>query len=293
VTDEPIPVGLVGTGPWARMFHAPMLAGGPQTRLVMVHGRRRDAAEALAAEHGARATDDLDELVGSCQAVAFAVPPDVQAALAPVAARAGRALLLEKPVGLDLATAQRLAGDVEDVPTMLLLRARFSPHVRDFLALAAGFRPSGITLMSANGALLGSSPFGTPWRHEHGALLDIGPHALDLVEAAAGAIVDLTATGSSVGWVALTTQHASGAVGQLSLSLRLGVEGGLFSCTLYGPEGILDLPDPGPDSHDAAMALVRAEFAEVVRTGTSHPLDVHRGVELQVLLEQAATQLAD
>ncbi|HEU4399886.1 MAG TPA: gfo/Idh/MocA family oxidoreductase, partial [Actinomycetota bacterium] len=26
-----VAVGLVGAGPWARMLHAPMLAGGPET----------------------------------------------------------------------------------------------------------------------------------------------------------------------------------------------------------------------------------------------------------------------
>lgn len=291
MTAEPIAVGLVGTGPWATMFHAPMLASGPETRLAAVHGRRPEAAEALAAQHGARVAEDLDDLVGSCEAVAFAVPPDIQALLAPVAARAGRPLLLEKPVGLDLAAAQRLAADLDDVPTMLLLRARFSPHIRDFLARAGQFRATGLTLLSANSALLGSSPFGTPWRHEHGALLDLGPHALDLVEAAAGPIVDLSAAGSSRDWVALTTQHESGAVGQLSLSLSLGVDGGLFACTLYGPDGVVDLGPPHPDEGAAAMRHARTEFADVVRTGIPHALDVRRGVQLQALIERATHQL--
>jgi len=36
VSSTPIVVGLVGAGPWASMFHAPMLAAGPETRLGMV-----------------------------------------------------------------------------------------------------------------------------------------------------------------------------------------------------------------------------------------------------------------
>jgi predicted dehydrogenase len=292
VTSEPIAVGLVGTGPWAGMFHAPMLAAGPQTRLAVVHGRRRDAAESLAAQYGARGTDDLDELVASCQAVAFAVPPDVQVGLAPVAARAGLPLLLEKPVGLDLASARQLAEDLGDVPTMLMLRARFSPRTRGFLSRAESFRAEGLTLLSASGALLGSNPFGTPWRRAHGALLDVGPHALDLVEAAAGPIVDIAATGSSLGWLALTTRHASGTVGQVALSLGVGVAEGMFQCTLFGPEGIVALPPVDADDGPATTACVRAEFADVVTSGVSHPLDVRHGVHLQELIEAAARQLA-
>jgi predicted dehydrogenase len=275
------------------MFHAPMLAAGPQTRLAVIYARRLEAAQELASQYGARATDDIGELVGSCAAAAFAVPPDVQASLAPVAARAGLPLLLEKPVGLDLAMAQHLRDDVRGVPTMLMLRGRFSPRIRDFLARAEGFRPTGVTSVSVNSALLGDNPFGTPWRRRHGALLDIGPHVLDLVDAAASPIVDLSATGSAQSWVALTTHHENGAVGQMSLSLSVGVADGVFECTLYGPDGVVHLapPDPAVDEGTATMDTIRAEFAAMVGSGTSHPLGVERGVRLQELIERAARQL--
>ena len=293
MSSTPIVVGLVGAGPWASMFHAPMLAAGPETRLGMVYGRRLEAAEGLASQYGATATDDIHQLVAGCDAVAFAVPPDVQARLAPVAARAGLPLLLEKPVGLDLASAQRLAHELEGVPTMLMLRGRFSPRIRDFLARAAGFEATGINAVSVNSALLGTNPFGTPWRRQHGALLDIGPHVLDLVEAAAGPIVDLAATGSSLGWLALTTQHENGAVGQLSLSLSIGVADGVFECALFGPEGVVAMAPVTrtDDEWPEAMANIRAEFAQVVHSGVSHTLDVHRGVRLQELIEMASDQL--
>ena len=97
--DTPLRVGVAGAGPWARMFHAPAFAAHPRTELTAVWARRMSAAEELAGPCGATAHDTFDRFLEDVDAVAFAVPPDVQAALAARAARAGRALLLEKPRG--------------------------------------------------------------------------------------------------------------------------------------------------------------------------------------------------
>src|SRR5687768_1179657 len=105
----PVEVGLVGAGPWAATMHGPVLAAGPQTRLAAVWARRPEAAARLAARLGTHAAGSYEELLDRCEAVAFAVPPDVQATLAPRAARAGKALLLDKPIALDLAGARALA----------------------------------------------------------------------------------------------------------------------------------------------------------------------------------------
>src|SRR5688500_3003567 len=111
---EPLRVGLVGGGPWAKMVHAPVLAAGPETVLAGVWARRPDQAERLASRHGAPSFDTVDELFANCDAVAFAVPPGVQAELAVRAAGQGKALLLEKPIAGDLDAAQRLADAVAD-----------------------------------------------------------------------------------------------------------------------------------------------------------------------------------
>ncbi|MFD8008034.1 Gfo/Idh/MocA family protein, partial [Streptomyces mirabilis] len=109
----PVKVGLVGAGPWARAVHARVLAAGPETRLTAVWARRAEAARETAEPHGAAAVTRFEELLDGCEAVAFAVPPAVQAELAPLAAKAGKALLLEKPLGVDLASARRLADGLD------------------------------------------------------------------------------------------------------------------------------------------------------------------------------------
>ena len=72
-------VGLVGAGPWATIVHAPLLAGGPGTRLEVVWARREEAAAELAGKYGAAAAGSFEALLERCDAVAFAVPPAVQA----------------------------------------------------------------------------------------------------------------------------------------------------------------------------------------------------------------------
>src|SRR5207237_750180 len=122
-------------GPWAGMFTAPMLAAGPTTVLSAIWARRPEPARALASEHGAVAAPSLDDLFAECDAVAFAVAPDVQASLAPTAAAAGKHLLLEKPLGFTveqaeaIATAARAAG----VITQMMLTYRYTNAVREFL----------------------------------------------------------------------------------------------------------------------------------------------------------------
>jgi len=105
--------GLVGTGYWAKITHASALASTPGAELVAVWGRNPAAAAALAAEHGAIAYQDFGEFLDNVDAVAFAVPPHVQAPLAIRAAEAGKHLLLEKPIALSADDADKLVAAVE------------------------------------------------------------------------------------------------------------------------------------------------------------------------------------
>lgn len=68
-------VGLVGSGLWARQFHAPMLASGPDTTPAGVWARNHRSAADVAGQYQAAVFDTFTELVAACDAVAFAVPP--------------------------------------------------------------------------------------------------------------------------------------------------------------------------------------------------------------------------
>jgi predicted dehydrogenase len=288
----PLSVGLAGAGPWAAKAYAPMLAAGPETRLAGVWARRPEAARALAEAHGAEAAASFDALLERCDAVAFAVPPDVQVELGVRAARAGRHLMLDKPLALDLHGARRLAAAVDQagVVTQVMLTQRFRPQTRAFLDSAREFGAIGARLAFLSSAFV-RGPYATPWRREHGALHDLGPHALDLLDAALGPIGEIRGAGDPRGWVALTCEHEGGAVSELAMSGVMELPQSVFEIELYGPRGRLAF-DAVAAARDEPWSAARRGFAEAVRAGRAPELDVHRGLRIQEWIDRALSALA-
>ncbi|RSN59226.1 dehydrogenase [Amycolatopsis sp. WAC 04182] len=283
--------GLVGAGPWAKTVHAPGLADHPGMTLRAVWARRPEAAKELAEAHGAQAVDSFDELLDQVDAVAFAVPPAVQAELAVRAAEAGKHLILEKPIAADLDGARRLADAVETagVAALVVLILRFSPMTREWLdgiKEAGGWRGGGARWLS--GALLGGQYQSSAWRHDSGALADIGPHALDLLDAALGEITDVLAANRTDDdlWQLLLA-HEGGATSTATLSLRLPIQPTVVEVAVYGEHGYRTLGRKPGSAGESYTALLD-DFAAMAASGTtSHPCDVRRGLHLQKLLEHA------
>ncbi|MCI3244168.1 Gfo/Idh/MocA family protein [Streptomyces spinosisporus] len=284
---EPVDVGLVGAGPWARAMHARMLAAGPETRLAAVWARRPEAAHELASLHATHAAASFDELLDRCEAVAFAVPPSVQAQLAPVAAQRGKALLLEKPLGPDLTSAQRVADAVQSagVVSQLVLTKRYHPITDAFLEAARARDITGARSCYLHGAFLGGD-FATGWRLEHGALLDLGPHLLDLLDSAVGPIKAIRSTGDSRRWIELSCEHDNGAVSQASLSGSVAVPRAVTRVELFGSEAPL-VYDTAEIDHEECWPILRRAFATAVRTHRSTGIDAARGLYLQRLIHLA------
>ncbi|HWC84693.1 MAG TPA: Gfo/Idh/MocA family oxidoreductase [Pseudonocardiaceae bacterium] len=283
-------VGLVGAGPWAGMVHAPVLAEHPDIQLVSVWARRPEAAEQVAGPLGAVVAADPDELIGSVDAVAFAVPPTIQAELAARAARAGRHLILEKPLAGDLAAAIELARVVEqaEVAALVMLTARFAPETEAWLAEAErrGGWLAGDARWLNDAALAG--PFsGSPWRKERGALLDVGPHVLDLLDAGLGRIVDVpVAHRTEPDLWHLVLSHETGVTSTATLSLQLPVSPGLARISLAGKHGELPL-ERSTSAADSFRALCSELVAMVEEKRWEHPCDVRRGLHLQQVLDMA------
>jgi predicted dehydrogenase len=272
------------------MVYAPLFSAGPETTLAGIWARRGEAATALAGKHNAPAVDRLEDLYERSDVVVFAVPPAVQVELAIQAARAGKALLLEKPVAANLAGAERLVGAIEEagVASMVTLSWRYAAAVRAFLAAAADFKAIGGLGRFVSGALLGG-PFATPWRLERGPLLDLGPHVIDLLDAALGTVTTIKAHGDLLGWVNIHLEHADGAVSQAAVCASAAVTPHRAGVELYGREGVLEIDCVKEIGADTFRTL-RRELVETLRTG-SHPLDARRGLHIQRLLESAEEQL--
>jgi predicted dehydrogenase len=287
--------GLVGTGPWAEQVHGPALADTPGIELVGVWGRRSERASALATDVGTDPYDDLDALVAEVDAVAFAVPPDVQAELAVGVAEAGRHLLLEKPVATDPARARAVRdAAAAGVTSLVFFTDRFIDSSRAWLAEVeerGGWRGGWLRWFSA--LQDEGNPFGaSPWRHEQGALWDIGPHAISTMTAALGPIESVRASAGERDLVVLTFAHGSGATSTATLTAFAPLPACGFEAAVWGEHGVLPMPPRPDDAQVDAFRKAAQELVAAAEAGQGHPLDVAFGVRVVELLADAAAQVA-
>ncbi|MET1085548.1 MAG: Gfo/Idh/MocA family oxidoreductase [Arthrobacter sp.] len=292
----PVRVGLVGAGQWAATMHAPLHSAGAETELAGVWSSRAENSARLARQHGVPAFASFEELMASCEAVDFAVPPSVQAELAPQAANAGLALLLEKPLGASMAQASAVAEAVRrsGVANAVVLTKRYHPRTRSFLATAVELRSEapilGVSANYLHGGFLDSGFLNAlgrqGWRNEYGPLHDLGPHLLDLMDLAAGTIEAVRADGTK-DYVALTTHHDGGATGQAAISASVQLAKVSTTLSVYSAAGSLDYTTAGMD-HSECWPVLRREFADAVRLGTPVTADAERALQVQALVEAAA-----
>ena len=279
--------GLVGTGYWADVTHAAGIAAHPQAELVGVWGRDPAKAAALAAKHGVRAFDDLDELIAAVDAVAFSVPPDVQAELALPAAEAGKSLLLEKPLALSVEAAERLV-DAVRAPTVVFFTFRLDP------GLAAWYRDEvdgrswdGASVLYLASIFEPGNPFGhSPWRREQGGLWDVGPHALSALLPALGKVERVEAVRGPRDEVHLALTHESGAASSVALSLT--APAGVSEVVFWGAEGLVRRPDT------ADVDRIAAYGAAIDALLVGHTVfDASFGLEVVRVLAAAESELTD
>ncbi|MCW2704159.1 MAG: putative dehydrogenase [Blastococcus sp.] len=287
-----VAVGLAGAGRRAGEVFAPALAACPDVDLVAVWGQSKDPVQRLAERHGAAPCERFEDLVERCAAVVFAVPPPVQQEYAARAVRAGRALLLEKPIGEDIAGAEELTSVAvgEKAPTMVALTWRFAPAVRHFLETdVPDVEPVGGTgrLLTGTHARGATTP---SWRLARGVLRDQGADFFDLLEAALGPIAGMHAHGDPHGWVGLALDHQVGRFSVASLYAGLTDGTDLAVVEVGGPRGTAAVEAIGAVGPDAYQQMV-AEFAQAVTDRRSHRLDIEHGLHLQRLVEAAETDL--
>jgi predicted dehydrogenase len=292
-SGRPLRFGLVGTGHWARVTHAPALASTDGIEFAAVWGRNPEAAEALAAAHGAAAYAELGAFFAAVDAVAFSVPPDVQAAIAARAAGAGKHLLLEKPVATSLAAADALAEAAAQarVASVVFFTARFQAEVRAWLAEVAGQDGwlGGFAVWLGT-AWRDDSPFNTAWRGEKGGLWDLGPHAVSMLWACLGPVVAVTADAGRNDVTHLVLHHRSGATSTVTVTLDAPAGAEQLELSLWGAPGRWAAPaalHPVP-----ALRVALAELAANARSGRlDHPCDVRFGRDVVRVLAEAQDQL--
>ncbi len=251
MSSAALPVAIVGAGKAGRQ-HAAALSGVAPCRVAVVVDPDEAAGRRLADAHGAAWRAALDDTSDVAAAV-VAVPHHLLESAALRCAEAGLATLLEKPMALDLAGADRVSAAfaARDIPLQVGFVHRFREESRAAYALIREGRIGRPTLVSE------VKPYGvqnTPawvWRRElgGGALLYNGIHGLDRIrwltglealraDAVGGALThDVDVDDAIAGHLRLS----GGAVAQVLVQLSPFPMDGHWTTTVYGTEGAIEV----------------------------------------------------
>jgi predicted dehydrogenase len=288
--------GVLGTGYWAEETHCAAIATSDGHELVGVWGRDPAKADRVASRWGGRGFSDLDALLAGVDAVAIALPPDVQPPLAVRAAEAGCHLLLDKPIALDTASATSMVAAVErhGVSDVVFFTRRFRPPVREWLDVSSTTAWDGATgRWLVGGTFEPGSPWEpSVWRREHGALWDLTPHLLSIVVPALGSVSSVKAERGTKDLVHLVLGHASGGVSSLSVAHTLGPSVSIIDVELFGETGRSSMPDDTSTTPIRAFQGALRELEACVVSGQRSPIDVRLGAHTVSVLEAARESLA-
>jgi predicted dehydrogenase len=168
-------VALIGAGRWGRAYVRTLATVGDACRISHIVTSRPQAL--TDAPPGAQVVADWRVVLGkgACDAVIIATPPDTHAPILEACLRAGRPAIVEKPLCLDVATADRLAALAAErgVPVLVDHVHLFSAG---YEALRRALRQAGepIRRVYSEGVAFG------PFRSHTPPLWDRAPHDLAL-----------------------------------------------------------------------------------------------------------------
>jgi myo-inositol 2-dehydrogenase / D-chiro-inositol 1-dehydrogenase len=123
-------IGIIGAGSMGQVHSAAWLDAGAQ--VVAVHSASLKSALRLAAQHGARVCSSLAELLEHVDVVDLCVPTHLHHAMTLEAASAGKHIVCEKPMALEIADARAMieACDMAGVRLFIAHVVRFFPQYR-------------------------------------------------------------------------------------------------------------------------------------------------------------------
>ncbi|MCV2395039.1 inositol 2-dehydrogenase [Actinotalea sp. M2MS4P-6] len=179
--------------------HARAVAGHPAGELALVADPVGDAAARLAAGYGAASTTDVADVFASdVDAVIVGSPTPFHVDQIIAAVEAGKAVLAEKPVDLDLARADECVAAVGDRADRVMLgfNRRFDPGFAEVRArIDAGEigEVEQLTIISRDPA----APPAQYLTNSGGIFRDMTIHDLDMARFLLGDIVEVTAVGQN------------------------------------------------------------------------------------------------
>ncbi len=234
----------------------------------------REANAGLAREYGARASADIDELLGTdVDAVYVASPADLHHEHVLRAIRAGKHVLCEKPLGLTVAEAGEMMAAARQAGVQLgtALMMRFHSQHRAALRLVEegklGRMVYGRAQLSCWYPPLDGAWRQDPARGGGGSLIDMGGHCIDLLEMFFGPVERVSCfTNNTVhpyrseDSAAVLLAFAGGALATVDTFFCIPDEAGDNVLELYGSRGsILAKGTIGQGTRGTMFARLKAE----------------------------------
>ncbi|MBI4543750.1 MAG: Gfo/Idh/MocA family oxidoreductase [Gemmatimonadetes bacterium] len=190
IVHEKFRVGVLGTGAIAQVVHLPTLAQLPGVRVAAVCDADEAKAEAIAARFGVEKVCRADEQVftaADVDAVIICSPSHLHEPQAIAALEAGKHVLVEKPLALDAAGAERVVKAAERTgrALMVAMNNRYRPDAAALKPFARGGELGEVFFVKAGWLNRKVRVLRPTWRHRRetaggGALMDLGVQILDL-----------------------------------------------------------------------------------------------------------------
>ncbi|MBD2844242.1 Gfo/Idh/MocA family oxidoreductase [Paenibacillus sp. IB182496] len=269
-------IGLIGCGGIAE-FHVRAIDELPNARLTAVASRTPDKARALAEREGCEWASSHEELLAreDLELVIVATSSGSHAELGMDVLRAGKHLLVEKPMAMRAAEAARMIEEAERRGRTLAVisQRRYEPQHQAIKRLLDEGALGRLLMAEVSVPFYRDQAYydSAPWRgtlaEDGGALMNQGIHSIDLLLWLAGparSVIGKTATlahrmeAEDIGSAIVTFE--SGALGTIlaSTAMKPGFAAGL---ALYGERGAVklagpdivhwsvpDIPEPAADS---------------------------------------------
>lgn len=214
--------------------HAATLAAHPRAELVTICDPMEGPAVELAARFGAVATADVDAVIAdpSIDAVIIGSPTPTHVDLLTRSVLAGKAVLCEKPIDLDIARVDACWEQIKDVDHTLMVgfNRRFDPSFADIRRRVAGGEVGELEQL----LIVSRDPEPPPAAYlaaSGGMFRDMTVHDFDMARFFLGDIVEVQATGTTlvadhireagdIDGAVVVLRGASGAVATITNSRR-------------------------------------------------------------------------
>jgi len=253
--DE-VRIGIVGSGDMGGVYAEAAARHVTGARLVAIHGGRR--APDLAADYGVEHVASFDDLLARADidAVVIATPHAQHVDQVVAAARAGKHVLVEKPMALDTAECEAMiaAAQRAGVDLSVILTIRFDTNFRAAKARLDAGEIGRPLMLRISGLTPGYDMGHKTWigdRANGGALLDWGSHGFDILRFVAAADpVHLSAELADFGVAPVgepsamvQLRYGNGVIAQLWMSYELPSPGldSAFRLWIVGERGILQV----------------------------------------------------